>query len=84
MSLHLELREQIWRDALPDNPVSALYSYRKGYWRPGRCPTTNEEYNAVNDENDYFITFRHDLLEEIGFDVLMLVLNREARRIALA
>lgn len=33
-SLPLELRDQIWRDALPDENTIALYPYGRGCWRP--------------------------------------------------
>lgn len=33
-SLPQELRDQIWRDALPDENTIALYPYGRGCWRP--------------------------------------------------
>ena len=77
-SLALELREQIWRDALPNEVGPVLYLYRKGYW----CP--REEYDPQNHETNLNFEFRHDLLNVVQFEVPLYFVNREARKIALA
>lgn len=83
-SLALELRNQIWRDALPDKAGPALYFYRKGCWCPRRLSKSDEGYDPENDENNLNFEFRHDLLDDVQFEVPLVFVNREARGIALA
>lgn len=82
-SLSPELRNQIWRDALPVKVGPALYFYRKGCWCPRRLSKSNEGYDPENDENNLNFEFGHDLLDDVQFDVPLVVVNREARGIAL-
>lgn len=84
-SLPRELRDQIWRDALPDKVGPALYFYRKGCWCPRRLSTSDEEgFDHENDENNLNFEFRHDLLDDIQFEIPLVFVNREARGNALA
>ena len=83
-SLPLELRDQIWRDALPGKVGPALYTYRKGCWCPRRLSKSEEEYDPENDENNSNFEFRYDLLDDAEFEVSLFFVNREARSIALA
>ena len=83
-SLPLELRDQIWRDALPDKIGPALYFYRKGCWCPRHLLQSDEEYDSTNDELNLNFEFRHDLLDVVQFEVPLFFVNREARNIALA
>lgn len=77
-SLPLELRDQIWRAALPDEIPPALYFYKKGGW----CPT--DENDPENDESNVNFKYRHDLLDVVQLEVPLFFVSREARRIALA
>ncbi|KAL9122111.1 MAG: hypothetical protein Q9187_001333 [Circinaria calcarea] len=83
-SLPPELRDQIWRDALPNEIGPALYFYRKGCWCPRNLTSSDEEYDPKDDEVDLYFDFRHDLLDAVQFEVSLWFVNREARRIALA
>lgn len=72
-SLAPELRDQIWRCALPEEDVGpTLFLYKKGCWYPRGVPP------------DLVLEFRHDLLDPLGFDLPHVFVNHEARRIALA
>lgn len=83
-SLALELRNQIWRDALPNKVGPALYFYRKGCWCPRHLLQSDEEYDPKNHELNLNFEFRHDLLDVVQFKVPLFFVNREARNIALA
>jgi len=83
-SLALELRDQIWRDALPNEVGPALYFYRKGCWCPRHLLQSDEEYDPENHEFNLNFEFRHDLLNVVQFKVPLFFVNREARNIALA
>ena len=83
-SLPQELRDQIWRDTLPNKVGPALYFYRKGCWCPRRLSVYDEEYDPENNENNLNFEFRHDLLDNIQFEIPLVFVNREARGIALA
>ena len=83
-SLPRELRDQIWRDALPDKVGPALSFYRKGCWCPRRLSDSNLGYDPENDENNLNFEFRHDLLDDIQFEIPLVYVNREARDLAFA
>ena len=83
-SLALELRNQIWRDALPNKVGPALYFYRKGCWCPRHLLQSDEEYDPKNHELNLNFEFRHDLLNVVQFKVPLFFVNREASNIALA
>jgi len=83
-SLPPELRDQIWRDALPDQIGPALYFYRKGCWCPGRLLESDEGYDPENDENNLTLEFRRDLIDNVQFELPLVYVNRDARKIALA
>ncbi len=83
-SLCPELRTQIWRDALPEGIGPALYSYKKGCWCPRRLIESDEGYDPNNDELNLNLEFRHDLLDNVQYDVPLVFVNREACGIALA
>ncbi len=78
-----ELRNQIWADALPDIGP-ALYSYRKGCWCPRRLSKSDAEYDPENEEHNLSFQFRHDLLDDVQFEMPLLLVNQEARSIASA
>lgn len=82
-SLALELRDQIWRDALPPKVGPALYFYRKGCWYARRLSESDEGYGPENDEHNLNVEFRHDLLDDVQLEVPLVFVNREARRVAL-
>ncbi|KAI9722706.1 MAG: hypothetical protein M1812_001637 [Candelaria pacifica] len=83
-SLAPELRNQIWADALPEKLGPALYFYRKGCWCPRRLSREDEGYDPENDEHNLTFEFRHDLLDDVQFEVPLLLVNREARSMAVA
>ncbi|KAI1636084.1 hypothetical protein F4809DRAFT_406293 [Biscogniauxia mediterranea] len=78
-----ELRNHIWRDALPNRVGPALCFYRKGLWRPRRLTATDEGYDPENDELNLLFEFRYDLLDGAQVEVPLLLVNREARSVAL-
>jgi hypothetical protein len=83
-SLPSELRNQIWRDALPDKDGPALYLYKKGCWCPRPLSRPDELGDPANSENDLIFEFRHDLLDDVQVEVPLVSVSREARGIALA
>lgn len=83
-SLPRELRDQIWRDALPEKLGPALSFYKKGCWCPRRLSEFDEGYDPENDENNLNFEFRHDLLDDIQFEMPLIYVNREARDLAFA
>ena len=83
-SLPRELRDQIWRDALPDKVGPALSFYRKGCWCVRRLSESNEGYDPENVANNLNLEFRHDLLDDIQFEIPLVYVNREARDLAFA
>lgn len=83
-SLPRELRDQIWRDAMPDRIGSALFFYKKGCWHPRRLSQSDEGYDPENDENNLNFEFCHDLLDDMQIESPLVFANHEARGIALA
>ena len=83
-SLPRELRDQIWRDALPDKVGPALSFYRTGCWCPRHLLEFDDGYDPENDENNLNFEFRHDLLDDIQFEIPLVHVNREARDLAFA
>lgn len=85
-SLAAELRNQIWRDALPHHIGPALYSYRKrGCWCPRQLTESEPGYIAGNDDLNLAFEFRTDLLDDDNqYHVPLFSVNREARSIVLA
>ena len=79
-----ELRDQIWRDALPDEVSPALYSYKEGCWSPRHLLPTDEEYDSTDHDLNLNFEFRHDLLCALEVEVPLFFVNHEARKIALA
>ena len=79
-----ELRDHIWRDALPDTVGPAFYFYRRGCWCPRRLSESDKVYDPANDESNLYFEFRHDLLDDVQFEMPLVFVNREARSIALA
>lgn len=67
-----ELRNQIWRDALPDEGGSVLVPYRMGCWQPR------------DSEEGLLVEFRHDRLEAVRCEFSMAFVNREAHGVARA
>ncbi|MCJ1278049.1 hypothetical protein MMC21_005863 [Puttea exsequens] len=83
-SLAPEIRNQIWRDALPDKVGPALYFYKKGCWCPRRRLKSEEDYNHQYEERNLNFEFRLDVLDDSQFEVPLVFVNREARGITLA
>ncbi|ESZ93674.1 hypothetical protein SBOR_5940 [Sclerotinia borealis F-4128] len=85
MSLALELRNQIWQDALPKKFEPALYFYKKGCWQPLHITELDQdpEYDPENSEHNLRLEFRHDLLDG-RVNTPLVSVNHEARDIAVA
>lgn len=86
--LPLELRDQIWEEALPSITTTlALYFYRKsGFWQPFDLSKDDEGYREGGD--NVGLRFRTDLVDSLDYQmhplaVSLLWVNREARRVAL-
>ncbi|KAL7894916.1 hypothetical protein HDV63DRAFT_396539 [Trichoderma sp. SZMC 28014] len=79
--LPAELRQQIWRETLPDFEGITLHGYKKGCWDL-RNPLP-EEANALT-RADKILDFRHELLNDIHIDLPIVFVNREARTTALS
>ncbi|KAK2872086.1 hypothetical protein FQN49_002565 [Arthroderma sp. PD_2] len=77
-----ELRNQIWRESLPDRVEQALYFYKKGCWGFHELSEGHPHYDPTLSHNLY-LEFFHDLLDQIQFEVSLFFVNREARGIAL-
>ncbi|OTA76795.1 hypothetical protein M434DRAFT_38790 [Hypoxylon sp. CO27-5] len=75
-----EIRNHIWRDALPEVGPSLFY-YKKGYWQPRRLTESDEGFVAGNDNME--LRFRHDLLPNDEFDLPLFHVCRESRSIVL-
>ncbi|KAB8296760.1 hypothetical protein EYC80_002177 [Monilinia laxa] len=86
MDLALELRNQIWSNALPEKIDSALYLYKKGCWHPLYLKPSDphEEYDHKNDNYNLCFEFRHDLLDQIQVHTLLVFVNHDVREIAIA
>lgn len=82
--LPAELRNQIWRDALPDKVDQALYFYKKGCWDPRRLTEADEGYSPEDDELNLKLEFFHSRLDHVQFEIPLFFVNREARGIALS
>lgn len=78
-----ELRNQIWRDALPDRIGPVLCSYKKRARCPRRLTESDEEYEPDTDESNLNFEYRHDLSDNVQYDVPLVFVSREARGIAL-
>ncbi len=83
-SLSPELRNQIWHDALPDEPGPALYFYIRKFRCPQRLSESNDKCYPENDRNNLNYEFQHDLSDDVQYEVPLAFVNREARGIALA
>jgi len=84
-ALPFELRDRIWRAALPERAAPALYVYRgRGCWVARRLTESEPGYMA-SDGGGFAFEFRTDRFEcENQFDLPLLSVNREARRVGLA
>lgn len=78
-----ELRDQIWREALPGSIGPGLHFYKKGCWCPRHLTASDEGYDPSNDELNLNFEFRYDLLDDMQFEAALVSVNREARDIAL-
>ncbi|KAE8393752.1 hypothetical protein ETB97_008512 [Aspergillus alliaceus] len=76
-----ELRQQIWREALPDNFSPALYPYKKGCWCPRQIPRSDPRWHELSHID---FEFRNDLLDHVQVKVQLTFVNREARNVALS
>jgi hypothetical protein len=78
-----ELRNQIWRHALPKDIGPVLYFFKHGCWGARRRTADEYRYDAENDDNNLVCEWRDDLLDDSQFKMPMVLVNRKARGIAL-
>ncbi|KAL4745202.1 hypothetical protein BDW72DRAFT_198873 [Aspergillus terricola var. indicus] len=85
LRLPLELRLQIWHDALPAGPPieSTVFSYRKGCWGPRHLTPGDPEYDPMHEELNLNFEFDHTLLDPIEIELPLVHVNHEARSVAL-
>lgn len=83
-SLPQEIRNQIWRDALPDISGPALYFYESGHWCSHQRSETDEGSDPNSAEVQLDFDFRYDRLKGVQIEVPLVSFNREARDIGLA
>ncbi|RSL52543.1 hypothetical protein CEP54_010844 [Fusarium duplospermum] len=76
-----ELRTRIWQHALPDIGP-AICQHRKGLWHPRYLQPGDEGYNPRLEDN-IDLEFRPDLVIEIPVELPLILVNSEARRVAL-
>ncbi|QSZ36279.1 hypothetical protein DSL72_007405 [Monilinia vaccinii-corymbosi] len=87
-----ELRNRIWKEALPSAFRPSLYFYKKGCWQPrtstkshpgpGYCDEASDVCSSTDPNRNF--EFRHELLDDIRVDTPLLSVNHEARNTALA
>jgi len=86
-SLSPELRDQIWREALPKIGPT-LHFYKRGCWCPRQLSQSDEgfyhENGYNNEELNLWFELRNDLVEPAQFKLPLVFVNHEAREIALA
>ncbi|KAI9647025.1 hypothetical protein NHQ30_005027 [Ciborinia camelliae] len=85
MNLALELRNQIWRDALPDKIDPTLCFFKKGCWHPLHL-TESDPYHEYDPRNVFNLRleFSHELLDVVQVRTPLVSVNHEARSIAVA
>ncbi|KAK7744642.1 hypothetical protein SLS53_003529 [Cytospora paraplurivora] len=81
--LPLELRIQIWQDALPDTIGPGLYSYRPGCWEPRLLTESDYNYTPGDDSMNWALNFHYDRLGSARLNIALVLVNREARDVAL-
>ncbi|KAL8392550.1 hypothetical protein RB595_002660 [Gaeumannomyces hyphopodioides] len=80
--LPLELREQVWRDALPVKPGRpTLFPYVEGSWVRGSFSPDDQWYNELDPGTSQFTT---PSASDIAVKTPLLDVNREARHVAIA
>jgi hypothetical protein len=82
-SLPPELRNKIWRDALPDAVKSAFFFYKNGLWGFRRRTEADDGYDAMHDELNWNFAWDYKQLDSVRYDVPLVFVNREARSMAL-
>ncbi|KAL8393745.1 hypothetical protein RB595_003476 [Gaeumannomyces hyphopodioides] len=79
LDLPLELREQIWRDALPEESDATLFAHESAYWVPSA-------WEGEDGEGEYLSTTAIELdlnhVDAVLLTTPLLNANREARRVA--
>jgi hypothetical protein len=78
-----ELRNQIWRDALPSEIEPALFLYKLGLWGPFHFGEGEAYHNYENDNMNWYFQWHSNLLDTPHVDIPLLSVNREARSFAL-
>lgn len=57
MSLAIELRSQIWRDALPDTIEPALYQFERRCWHPVFLSESDYQYRSWDEMENLRLQF---------------------------
>ncbi|GAM87154.1 hypothetical protein ANO11243_051750 [Dothideomycetidae sp. 11243] len=85
-NLPTEIRLQIWRHTLPDEVGQVLYHHQKNLWHPRWRDPSEPGYNPPNngEQGDLILEFHHHKLDDVKITLPMLLVNREARSVALA
>ena len=81
--LPAELRNQIWRNALPYPTGPTLHFYKPGCWCPRQLTESDQRWDP-NDELNLDLEFRYDLLNHPHIEIPLISVNHESRAIALA
>ncbi|KAI1384250.1 uncharacterized protein F4822DRAFT_419162 [Hypoxylon trugodes] len=81
--LPAELRDQIWREVLPQEVKPLLYIYKTGCWRPEPLHESDAGYDPESRLN-FHTVFRPDLVEGTWFELPLAFVSHEARHIALS
>ncbi|TEY60587.1 hypothetical protein BOTCAL_0180g00230 [Botryotinia calthae] len=82
MSLAIELRSQIWRDALPDNIEPALYQFKRGCWHPVFLSESDYQYRSWDEVENLRLQFFEEMLGNVQIKTPLVSVNYEAREIA--
>ncbi|KAH8588769.1 hypothetical protein B0O99DRAFT_524379 [Bisporella sp. PMI_857] len=86
-SLPRELRDQVWREALPKIGPT-LHFYQRGCWCPRQLSKSDEgfyhEDGHDDEELNLWFEFCTDLVEPVQFELPLVFVSHEAREIALA
>lgn len=83
--LPVEIRLLIWNLALvPDTPDRALFHYKSGCWIARELTKDDPDYNAEHEDWNFYVDFKHELLEPVVYSLPLFQVCREARGVAMA
>lgn len=79
-----ELRDEIWRNALPQRLEPGLYFYKPRCWCSQRLTPLGENCDCTRHESPSNLKYCHDLLDNHEFEIALYFVNHEARAVTLA